>query len=441
MTRTTCSYTRRARLGAVVLGMAALTATAAPGPASAAPPAALSASSTATAATAATAGTATAVACLAVAGAATTADRQLTGLLAAAQQRSTTSARPTTAAAVVGTSLLVGGTLLPGDSLRSPSGRYELLNDASGELLLQTTPNAFQPSPSLVASIAAGPAGSRLVLQADGNLVYYGPDNAAYFDTGTTTGTRLEVQDDGNVVLYGAGGAVAYDFATAEPEFLDQGGTLLAGERLTSEDGRTSLVMQTDGNLVLYTGGVAVFATGTSVPGSALVFQDDGNAVVYSPELRPLFATRSSVGSGEFAVLAVLSRQFNVFGVQGDDLTSLYGSAWGTSTVESGALLFRGDRRTAPGGRVLLILQTDGNLVQYVDGRARFRTGTRTPDFAIMQPDGNFLLYRSSLSGESLSPVFQTGTDGFPGSRLVVQADGNIVVYTPGNRAVFSTLR
>ena len=79
--------------------------------------------------------------------------------------------------------------------------------------------------------------------------------------------------------------------------------------------------------------------------------------------------------------------------------------------------------------------------MQYVDGRARFRSGTRSADLGLMQPDGNFVLYRSVSDGESLVPVFQTRTDGLPGSRLVVQADANIVVYAPNGRAVYSTLR
>ena len=92
----------------------------------------------------------------------------------------------------------------------------------------------------------------------------------------------------------------------------------------------------------------------------------------------------------------------------------------------------------------MLVLQTDGNLVQYVDGRARFRTGTRTADFGLMQPDGNFVLYArgSGVASDPVPvPVYSTRTNGFPGSRLEVQADANVVVYTPGDRPVFSALR
>lgn len=43
-----------------------------------------------------------------------------------------------------------------------------------------------------------------------------------------------------------------------------------------------------------------------------------------------------------------------------------------------------------------------------------------------MQNDGNFVLYTSSYS-----PQFSTRTEGHPGSALVVQDDGNLVIYAP----------
>src|SRR5215208_92052 len=73
---------------------------------------------------------------------------------------------------------------------------------------------------------------------------------------------------------------------------LQPGDRLLAGESLTSAEGRYELAYQTDGNLVLYDGatGVALWWTGTvgEVPGEA-VMQGDGNFVVYNAEGTPLW--------------------------------------------------------------------------------------------------------------------------------------------------------
>jgi hypothetical protein len=85
----------------------------------------------------------------------------------------------------------------------------------------------------------------RLILQTDGNLVLYGPDGARW--ASGTWGRAVDyavMQVDGNLVLYGAGLAVW----------------------ATGTNGRRGayLAMQSDGNLVLYTGATAVWATGTN---------------------------------------------------------------------------------------------------------------------------------------------------------------------------------
>ncbi len=315
--------------------------------------------------------------------------------------------------------------------------------ETDGRLLLTRAANRYAPAPYSVA-VSAGPSGSRLVFQDDGNVVLYGPRDEVADDTGTagSAAQRLVLQDDGNLVLYTAGTGVVFTFRTSEPSELRPGGSLLPGERLTSDDGSTSLVMQDDGNLVLYTRGVARFATGTSSPGAGLAFQTDGNAVVYSGSGQPLFSTGTG-GPYDDLRLYVFDREVAMTDFVGDAPPTLFSSAWGEPVLESGKALYPGDRRTAPGG-VLLVLQRDGNLVQYRGGRAVFATGTGDGVFAQMQPDGNLVLYAYDYSGDDpdgLVPVFSTRTAGNPGSRLVTQADGNLVVYTPAGRAVFSALR
>lgn len=349
-----------------------------------------------------------------------------------------------TADVVRGSSLQRGQTLASGDSLVSPSGQWSLVLDAGGFLALLKAPNRLNSEP-YAQFIAQGAPGSRLVFQGDGNVVLYGPDNTVYDSLGTdgSTARELRVQDDGNVVLYSDLGVV-YDYATSDLAVLYNGGTLLPGERLTSESGRTSLVMQSDGNLVLYTDGVARFASRTSVAGSGAVLQQDGNFVVYSPNNQPLFNTGGSSASS-YDFISVEDGEFGLFSFSGDvTLEARFGSLWGASVVASGVTLYPGDRRVASNG-VVLIYQTDGNLVEYVNGRAVFATGTFGAGFASMQADGNFVLYQydsmDSSGTFSVRPVFATRTEGNPGSRLVVQSDANVVLYTPTDRAVFATRR
>jgi len=72
---------------------------------------------------------------------------------------------------------------------------------------------------------------------------------------------------------------------------LDPGQGLVAGQRVSSCDGRFALVMQTDGNLVLYQGRTPLWASNTwGTPGFVAVMQGDGNPVVYDRTARPQWA-------------------------------------------------------------------------------------------------------------------------------------------------------
>jgi hypothetical protein len=52
----------------------------------------------------------------------------------------------------------------------------------------------------------------------------------------------------------------------------------------------------------------------------------------------------------------------------------------------------------------------------------------------VNQGDGNLVLVAPGNR-----PVWATGTSGNPGSVLVVQDDANVVVYAPGNRPVWAS--
>jgi surface antigen len=86
-------------------------------------------------------------------------------------------------------------------------------------------------------------------------------------------------------------------------------------------------------------------------------------------------------------------------------------------------------------GEFRLVMQSDGNLVLYAGGnRALWWTGTSgANNRLIMQPDGNLVVYSATNQ-----PRWSTGTAG-AGNRLAIQSDGNLVVYNSANRALWST--
>ncbi|GAA5163958.1 tyrosinase family protein [Ornithinimicrobium tianjinense] len=198
-------------------------------------------------------------------------------------------------------------------------------------------------------------------------------------------------QGDGNLVLYGPAGAMW----------------------ASRTDGQAvgSTIMQGDGNLVIYgPGGLVVWASGTDGHlGAHLVVQDDGNVVIYRPDGRPVWSTDTWV-------------------VTGPDASS--------PDMVAGETLAAGRQITSPNGRYRFVYQTDGNLVLYGPAGATWssRTNGRPVGTTIMQGDGNLVIYAPKDR-----PVWASGTSGSPGARLVVQDDGNVVIYRANGTAAWST--
>ncbi len=103
--------------------------------------------------------------------------------------------------------------------------------------------------------------------------------------------------------------------------------------------------------------------------------------------------------------------------------------------IEPGHGLGPGGAVKSCDGRFTLAMQTDGNLVLYSFGVPMWASGTngRNGYIAIMQSDGNFVVY-----DDTSAPLFASGSSGHGGARLAVQNDGNTVVYA-GTTALWAT--
>ena len=100
-----------------------------------------------------------------------------------------------------------------------------------------------------------------------------------------------------------------------------------------------------------------------------------------------------------------------------------------TNTLAAGTALAAGQQIISPDGHYRLTMASNGDLVEYITGgRAFWSTGTsgHPGARALMQVNGNLVIYDASSSAvwSSNSPV----TSGCP--RLVIQQDGNVVIYT-----------
>jgi hypothetical protein len=307
-------------------------------------------------------------------------------------------------------------TMLGGESLTSPNGRFQMVFQSDGNLVVYGGGRALWAS-------ATAAAGGRFLVQSDGNMVVYSASGAAVWSSRTSSvgGAELVMQDDGNLVLYRSTGA-AWSSGGDRRDRLSSGQVLESTQALVSANGGYHAIMQADGNLVVYGAGArVVWASGSVAQGGSLVSQADGNVVVYTTTGAAAWATGTSAAGATLLM-------------QDDGNLVLYGPAgplWASNAERSqvlraGRALQSTQALVSPNGSYRLIMQADGNLVVYrQDGAVRYasRTAASGPRL-LMQQDGNAVIY--SAQGAA---IWATGTGPDSAASLVMQDDGNLVVY------------
>lgn len=101
--------------------------------------------------------------------------------------------------------------------------------------------------------------------------------------------------------------------------------------------------------------------------------------------------------------------------------------------------LMPGQYLQSANGYYRLLYQTDGNLVLYdsLAGTVLWASDTSgsSAGTAVLQADGNFVIY-----GGTSAPVFYTGTQSTTPVALVVQSDGNLVLYVVNGPTLWDRL-
>ncbi|MFJ8013612.1 hypothetical protein [Streptomyces sp. NPDC096339] len=230
--------------------------------------------------------------------------------------------------------------------------------------------------------------------------------------------------------------------ATGRSEDLRPGRQLAPGTSLIPTPGKAELVMQPDGNLVVYAPGrpggykLPLWSSGTyGNPGAYALMQDDGNFVVYrqggGPRTGGALWDSATYGSRANTYMAASIKDNGELSVSGRSEQT-----WRSGTEEWHVRLCSTDPSWSRGlwaqsATAWLVLQRDNNLVMYrkSDGKAIWSSGTYAGRNALnleMGDNGNLTLREYGLNG---TVRWSTGTGGNTGAYALLQDDGNFVVY------------
>src|ERR1700722_15835219 len=94
----------------------------------------------------------------------------------------------------------------------------------------------------------------------------------------------------------------------------------------------------------------------------------------------------------------------------------------------------KGTSFTSANGSFHLVFQDDGNLVLSFGNHPFWnpRTGAgevRDPGFQLTLNGGNLSIWSFAISPGGGSPIYDNNVSGNPGASLIVQDDGNLVIY------------
>ena len=191
--------------------------------------------------------------------------------------------------------------------------------------------------------------------------------------------------------------------------------------------------MQGDGNLVEYNAANSpVWSSSTAGnSGAGAVMQSDGNLVVYSASNAPLFASNTSGNPGAYLELGN-DGELIVESASGDPLWAVPG------ILVKGAGLSAGQSITSPNGDYSLVMQSDGNLVEYNAANSPVwasSTAGNSGAGAVMQSDGNLVIYSAPNA-----PLFASNTNGNPGAYLVLGDGGTLTVDSATGTPLWSAI-
>ncbi|CAM5780876.1 D-alanyl-D-alanine carboxypeptidase family protein [Cellulomonas persica] len=184
--------------------------------------------------------------------------------------------------------LVAGGSVVPGQPLTSPDGRHVLVVRRTGNVVLL--------GPDSLPRWAAGTEGEGAALTLDdaGVLVVKDDDGAVVWRTHrpAVPGSTLVLQDDGDLVLLAPDGSAVWSSGTGlGAASLEVDGVLPTGGHLDGPDGHVRLTLTEDELALRYDDTVVWQAPETPGPDASLRVRSDGRLVLLAADGRALWGT------------------------------------------------------------------------------------------------------------------------------------------------------
>jgi hypothetical protein len=204
-----------------------------------------------------------------------------------------------------------------------------------------------------------------------------------------------------------------------------------------------TLTMQPDGNLVLtsQSGGVKWHAGTANKGGNRVCLQTDGNFVMYTASNTAVWQTYTSGLPANYVSLSITPNAVVLVSGVADYHTSFWTSLK-RNTILSHEVIPRNSSLYSTNSLYRLTMQNDGNFVLYTNqGKALWASGSGGKGGAYAGFNSNDGIVR--VYNKSRVSVWQNTTKIFYGTdyakRLVVQDDGNVVLYSNLGKPVWNT--
>jgi len=202
----------------------------------------------------------------------------------------------------------------------------------------------------------------------------------------------------------------------------------------TVDCGADRLILQGDQHLVMYNGEEPTWSTDVFGKGKSpvkLVMQDDGNLVQYNSSDEPMWVTRTEGGKSPDEEGKGEKCMEDVSEEEGDKM------AWGMPKLGENMGLLKGGMLISANKEYTAVFQGDQHFVVYKGDEPLW--GSKTcdceADVLVLQGDQHLVMYKGDEATWS-TDVFDKGNSPV---KLVLQDDGNLVQYNANDEPMWCT--